>query len=482
MEQEKSFANVKGKAQIGQTPVRPNTDAVNDGGLSRSSDESPVMGLERRAEVIQTRLNLSTPDGRRNSQCLSKGIPIDRYMVMEAYQDVAKNKGSSGVDNESLKDYEVKKSRNLYKLWNRLTSGSYFPPAVLEVEIPKDDGKKRKLGIPTVGDRIAQQVIKSYLEPRFEAIFSEHSYGYRPNKSAHQALQEVSSNVRQHAWAIDMDIKAFFDNVPHDLLMKALRVHVKEEWVLMYIKRWLEAPIEDENGNQRFREGKGTPQGGVISPLLANLFLHYVFDKWMEKTFPQDKFVRYADDLIIHCDYSIRAHKILASVKERFRECGLEVHEQKTKVAYCRNYKRKNRYHTVKFDFLGFTFMPRPTAGRNGEMYLGFGCAISQKKVKKIIKELRLSKLHKKTESTLARIAELYNPQIRGWINYFGKFRLYDLRVLFRRFNKRLIKWATNRYKRFKKSRVKAGRWLRELANNFPNLFYHWKFPIFRSA
>jgi len=482
MEQEKSFINVKGKTQVGQTPTRSNTDVINDGGLSRSSEEVSVMGMEQRTEVIQTSLDLSTSSGGMNSSSKSKGVPISKQMIMDAYRKVLKNKGGGGVDKESLSDFEKKKSRNLYKVWNRLASGCYFPPAVLEVEIPKDDGKKRKLGIPTVSDRIAQQVVTTYLEPRMEQIFSNHSYGYRPNKNAHQALHEVQLNVRQYAWAIDMDIKAFFDNVSHELLMKALKRHVLEKWVLCYIERWLEAPIVDESGNVRYREGKGTPQGGVISPLLANLFLHYVFDMWMEKYHPASPFVRYADDLVIHCSMKWQADQLLEAVKARFLECGLEVHETKTKIAYCKNSKRRNQYPVMQFDFLGYTFKPRTTMNKEGVKFLSFSCAMSQKKMSKITKEIRLSKLHRKTERSLTEIANHYNSKIRGWINYYGKFRWYDMKRLFRCFNARLIKWASIRYKRFKKSKVKAGRWLRELAEQFPNTFYHWKFAIFRSA
>ncbi len=312
MEQRKSTKDEKGKTQEGQTPLRSNTDIFVDGGFNRSSDEDPVMGLEQRVGIIQLELPLTTSvKGRRTRGVTAKGIPITRSMVWQAYKKVRKNKGSGGVDGKSLKAYGKHQEDNLYQLWNRLTSGSYFPRAVKQVSIPKKDGRKRKLGIPTIEDRIAQQVVKDYLESRFESEFHENSYGYRPLKSAHQALEQVRQNVWKRDWVLDMDIKGFFDEVSHDLLMKALRRHVSEEWVLMYIERWLESPIETESKEMVYRSGKGTPQGGVISPLLANLFLHYVFDKWIEKTYPTLMFVRYADDIIVHCTTKEEAEEVL---------------------------------------------------------------------------------------------------------------------------------------------------------------------------
>jgi RNA-directed DNA polymerase len=260
------------------------------------------MGVGQRAKVIQLELPMATLiDRGRDSGIETKSLPITKRMVWEAHKQVRGNKGAAGTDQETLDMYKERLSDNLYILWNRLSPGSYFPPPVLEVEIPKDDGRKRKLGIPTVSDRIAQQVVKNYLEPRFEAEFSSHPYGHRPNKDAHQAIEAVRMNVREYWWVIDMDITGFFDNMSYKLLMKAVDRHVEENWVKMYVIRWLEAPIEDKEGNRRFRDGTGTPQGGVTSPLLANLFLYYALDKWLELNYPNLKFVRYADDAIVHC-------------------------------------------------------------------------------------------------------------------------------------------------------------------------------------
>jgi group II intron reverse transcriptase/maturase len=476
MEQRKSYKDVKGKSQAGQTPVRTNTNDLYDGGLSRSSDEAPVMGVERRAKVIQLELALTTPDKRgRDNVSQTKGIPITKQMVWESYKKVRSNKGAAGIDQQTIEQYEERLVDNLYVLWNRMTSGSYFPPAVLEVEIPKDDGKKRKLGIPTVNDRIAQQVIKSYLEPRFEAVFSEHSYGYRPSKNAHQALAQVRRNVLKHRWVIDMDISGFFDNMSHGLLLKALGRHVEEKWVIMYISRWLEAPIEDKDGNKRHRTGKGTPQGGVISPLLANLFLHYAFDKWFSIKYPQLSFVRYADDIVVHCNYGTESEETLKSIRERLESCGLNLNEKKTKIVFCKTANRTANSKNVKFDFLGFSFQPRPATNKEGGLFLGYDCAISHKSEVKIGDILRKSNFHTWAGSDITRIAEEFNPRLRGWLNYYGKFRKYMMNRIFGLFNWRLIKWAVKKYKRFKGSMRKAGRWIRELAENFPYIFVHWQ-------
>jgi group II intron reverse transcriptase/maturase len=475
MEQERSYKDGKGKAQVGGTSMRPKTYALDEVRLSHSSNETSVMGGERRAEVIQLKLPLSTRKGRKEV-VETKSIPITQEMVLSAYKKVRKNKGSAGIDDESLEMFEENLSDNLYITWNRLSSGSYHPSSVREVEIPKDEGRKRKLGIPTVRDRICQQVVKDYLEERFEAEFSEHSYGYRPMKNTHQALTAVRKNVREYAWVIDMDISGFFDNMSHELLMKAVDRHVEEKWVKMYITRWLESPIEDRKQNKRYREGKGTPQGGVISPLLANLFLHYAFDKWFGIKYPHLKFVRYADDIVVHCNRQEEAENVLKSIRERLKECRLELNENKTKVVYCKNAKRKQRFATVRFDFLGFSFQPRPTLNRvDREMFLGYDCAISKKSEKKIVEIIRKTEFHRWTGSDIYRIAEYFNPMISGWINYFGCIGKREMQYVFHIFHRRLIKWACNRFRRFYRSRRQAWNWLMQIAKSQPYLFVHWR-------
>jgi RNA-directed DNA polymerase len=479
MEQRKSYKDVKGKAQAGETPVRPNTDDLYEIGLSHSSEETPVMGVERRAEVTQLRLSLTTPKRGRCSGAETKSIPIAKRMVWEAYKKVRSNKGAAGIDDETIEMYEEHLEDNLYILWNRMSSGSYFPPPVLEVEIPKDDGKrKRKLGIPTVSDRVAQQVIKSYLEPRFEAEFSPRSYGYRPLMDAHQAVEQVRRNVQRYHWVIDMDISGFFDNMSHELLLKALDRHVQEKWVKMYITRWLQAPIEDRKGNQRLRNGNGTPQGGVISPLLANLFLHYALDRWLEINYPALSFVRYADDIVVHCNSQIEAEGVLTAIRDRLVKFRLELNERKTKIVYCKKDHREEKFKTVKFDFLGFSFQPRSTSNKNGEMFLGYDCAISRKSENKIADVFRNSKFHLWSGSNIYRIAEFFNPKIRGWINYYGRFRIHKLWRIFRIFHRRLILWAARKYKRFNRNRKRVGDWLRNLAKCYPGLFIHWQYDF----
>lgn len=272
----------------------------------------------------------------------SKPIPITKDMVRTAYRKVRINKGSAGVDEQDLKKFEENLSKNLYKIWNRMSSGSYFPQPVKEVIIPKANGGERKLGIPTVSDRVAQEVVKAYIKPRLEQVFMPNSYGYRPHKSAHQALEIVRENVRKYAWVIDMDIKSFFDEVEHELLMKAVDRHVDEKWVKMYIRRWLETPVQTKEGLVN-KAGQGTPQGGVISPQLANLFLHYVLDKWLEKTFPTVSFVRYADDVVVHCISEQQSQYVLEGIKRRLKECKLRLSEEKTKITYCQDYRRPKR-------------------------------------------------------------------------------------------------------------------------------------------
>lgn len=406
----------------------------------------------------------------------TKPIPVSKQMVWEAYKKVRANKGSAGVDKESLSNFNERLGDNLYKIWNRLSSGTYFPSPVNEVEIPKSGGKIRKLGIPTVGDRIAQMVIKDYLEPRMESIFHEDSYGYRPNRSAHDALEKARRNCWLYDWVIDLDIKGFFDNINHEKLLLALDKHVSEKWVKMYIKRWLVAPVQQANGELLYKEGKGTPQGGVISPLLANLYLHYAFDQWSTKYIKGLKFERYADDIIVHCRTKEQSEKVLEMIRKRMSNCGLELHPDKTKIVYCKDHKRTGNYENVKFDFLGFTFKPRPTKSKkDGFMFLGFDLAISVNSGKRIIKSLQQTHFHRWTSNTIEGIAAELNPPIRGWLNYYGKFRRSAMSFIFHIFHRRLLKWIMIRYKSLRNRIRKAYRMLKRIQKAFPTLFEHWK-------
>ena len=404
----------------------------------------------------------------------AKPIPISREMVWEAFRKVRANKGSAGLDEVSIQEYELNIPDNLYKLWNRMASGSYFPPAVMEKEIKKDNGKTRKLGIPTVADRVAQQVIKDYIEPRLEKEFHESSFGYRPLKSAHQALTCVRENVRNYAWVIDLDITAFFDNVDHEKMMLALDRHVEERWVKMYVKRWLEAPVAKANGEFLERMGKGTPQGGVISPILANLYLHYTFDKWMGINFPELAFVRYADDIIIHCKTEKQSQFVLNKLQLRLKECSLSVHPDKTSIVYCKDYRRTETGKKVKFDFLGFSFHPMSKVSKRGGMFLGYDCEISKKSYSKILKVIREFRFHRWAKSW-QEIAGLLNSKIRGWVQYYDKLCYRTLTNVFHQLHLRLIKWIMNYYKRFKRGIKRSAAYLKYVYRRYPTMFYHWE-------
>ncbi len=404
----------------------------------------------------------------------SKPIPITKDMVREAYRKVKSNKGNAGVDEISLKQFDENLSGNLYKLWNRLASGSYFPMPVKEVIIPKSNGGQRKLGIPSVSDRVAQEVVKTYLEPRLEKEFLPQSYGYRPHKSAHDALESVQEHVRTYAWVIDMDIKAFFDEVDHELLMKALEKHVPEKWVKMYIRRWLQTPIQTVEGLVQ-KQGQGTPQGGVISPLLANLFLHYVLDKWLVQTFPTVSFARYADDVVVHCISEKQSHYVLEGIKRRLQSCKLRLSEEKTKITYCQDYRREKRKdYPKKFDFLGHSFKPMSRESkRETGRFLGFGCEMSMKSRTRIIGEWKQMNFQRESTLTLQDLAEMLNAKSRGIINYYGKMNILSLEKLFRHLDYRIAKWVKNKFKKLG-SYQKANDWLREIKSNYPNTFVHW--------
>lgn len=403
----------------------------------------------------------------------AKPFEISKHIVLEAYRRVKANRGSEGIDDISIEDFEDNLEDNLYKIWNRMSSGTYFPPHVKMVEIPKSDGKKRTLGIPTVGDRVAQMVVKMYLEPILDPKFHSDSYGYRPNKSAIQAIASARQRCWQYSWVIDMDIKTFFDNMDHELIMKALEVHTRSKWILMYIDRWLKASTEKVDGTI-IKRTKGSPQGGVISPLIANLFMHYVFDKWMERNFPQNPFERYADDAIVHCSTEDEALKLLEKIKERLQECKLELHPEKTKIVCCKGGNNHNEYPNEKFDFLGYTFKKRVAKSRKGKLFTSFLPAVGEKSIKKIRDKIREWEIHQKTYKSLNEIAEMINPTVRGWINYYGNFFKSEIDKILESIDYRLTKWAVKKYKKFKNSTVKAKQWLRKIKKRDPRLLAHW--------
>jgi RNA-directed DNA polymerase len=403
---------------------------------------------------------------------IAKPFDISKHIVWEAYKRVKANKGSEGIDEVTIKDFEEKLKDNLYKIWNRMSSGTYFPPHVKVVEIPKSDGKMRTLGIPTVSDRIAQMVVKMYLEPLIDHKFHPDSYGYRPNKSAKQAIAKTRERCWQHEWVIDLDIKGFFDNMDHELVMKAVEVHTQSRWMLMYINRWLKVPAEKADGTIIERT-KGTPQGGVISPLLANLFMHYAFDKWIERNHPRNPFARYADDIVIHCATENEALKLLEKIKERLKECKLELHPEKTKIVHCKSGNNHGNYPNEKFDFLGYTFKKRKAISKRG-LFTSYLPAVGEKAIRKIHEKILEWEIHKKTCKTLDEIADMINPTVRGWINYYGSFYKTELDQVLRQIDLRLTKWTVKKYNKFKGSRTRAAEWLRRIKKRDPKLLAHW--------
>ena len=405
----------------------------------------------------------------------TKPFNIPKQLFVEAYHRVKANAGAAGIDKESLEDFARDRKDNLYKLWNRMSSGSYFPPAVKSVPIPKKSGGKRVLGIPTVGDRICQMVVKLVFEPMVEPSFLPDSYGYRPNKSALEAVGVTRQRCWQYDWVVEFDIKGLFDNLPWELLMKAVRKHTQERWVILYIERWLKAPMQQEDGSLVERT-RGTPQGGVISPCLSNLFLHYVFDKWMQRNHSTFPWCRYADDGLVHCKTQMQAEQILSELRQRFAECGLELHPDKTKIVYCKDWKRKKEYPNKTFDFLGYTFRARRCKNsERGNLFDGFTPAVSKEALKSMRARIKQMRMRQRTDLSLEDIARWFNPILRGWLNYYGCYTQTAMRPVWRYFNMSLVAWARKKYRRLNRSKIKAGLFLANIAAKEPNLFVHWQ-------
>jgi group II intron reverse transcriptase/maturase len=405
---------------------------------------------------------------------VEKTVPISYKMVVDAYGKVRRGGKAVGIDGENWKEFDKNAQKNLYLIWNRLSSGSYHPSAVREAEIPKKDGKKRKLGIPTLRDRIAQCVVKEYMEKRIDHQFHKNSYGYRPLKSSKDAIEEVRKNCLEKDWVIDLDIAKFFDEIDHELLMKAVECMMEENWVRFYVRRWLEMKIEDKEGKQYDRQGKGTPQGGVISPLLANIFLHYALDKWLELNYPQISFVRYADDMVIHCRTKQEAEEILTVIKERLQQVKLRLNEQKTAIVYCKDYRRTEQHEKVQFGFLGFSYQPRGSKSKySHKSFTAFTAEISKENQKKIREQIRDSIAWRNTTTELKEIADKLNPKIRGWINYFGLYGKGALRRTMIYLDYKLLRWlqAKHKIRGIRKGKMK----LKAIMNENARLFYHWQ-------
>jgi len=404
----------------------------------------------------------------------TKPFNISKYAVVDAYERVKANKGTYGVDRQSIKDFEKNRKDNLYKIWNRMSSGTYFPKPVRAVAIPKKNGGTRILGIPTVEDRVAQMVVKIYLEPKVERIFYKDSYGYRPNKSAIQAIGETRTRCWKRKWVLEYDIKGLFDNIKHEYLMEMVEKHTDEKWIKLYVKRWLTVPFKMEDGTIIERTS-GTPQGGVISPALANLFMHYVVDDFMSKEFPNILWARYADDGVMHCVTLKQAKYLKYRLEKRLKEYGLELNKEKTRIVYCKDDDGNEGCENRKFDFLGYTFRHRRTKSKRGKVFTGFLPAISDKAKKAIRKEVRRWRIQLKSDKSINDIANIVNSKIQGWINYYAHFYKSGMKNVLKYINSQLIRWVKRVYRKSAKSAVN---WFTNIARRDPKLFAHWKLGI----
>lgn len=405
----------------------------------------------------------------------TKPFSISKQVVWEAYRRVKANQGAAGVDGQSIKDFEVGLKDNLYKIWNRMSSGSYFPPPVRTVGIAKSDGRLRKLGIPTVSDRVAQMVVKMYLEPDVEPNFHPDCYGYIRGRSALDAVGVVRKRCWKYNWVIDLDIKGFFDNIDHDLMLRAVKKHTTSKWMLLYTERWLKAPAQLEDGS-RVERKMGTPQGGVISPLLANIFLHHAFDEWIRLDHPSIRFVRYADDIIVHCRSEAQAQFMLRAIKRRVARCKLQLHPDKTKIVYCKDDRRPGNYDHESFDFLGYSFRPRGCKGHN--YFVGFTPAVSKSAIKAMSDRIRGWKLQLWSSSSLEDIARRINPVVRGWLNYYGRYYKSAMRPIHRQLQHALARWAMRKYKRLKGHWLRAIQWVNRIMRRDRKLFVSWEFGL----
>jgi RNA-directed DNA polymerase len=409
---------------------------------------------------------------------VAKPFEISKKLVWQAYLEVKSNGGAAGVDKQSIEAFEQNLKNNLYRIWNRLSSGSYFPPAVKAVPIRKKSGGTRILGVPTVSDRIAQTVVKFVLEPILEPVFDEDSFGYRPGRSALDAVEVTRKRCWYYDWVVEFDICGLFDNIRHDLLMKALRHHCDCRWVLLYIERWLKAPLRQQDGSLVARH-KGTPQGAVVSPLLANLFLHYTFDAWIRRVIPGIPFCRYADDGLLHCRSRYQAEYVMRCISERFRQCGLEIHPDKSSIVYCKDVNRTEDYSRISFDFLGYTFRPRRCVNPQGQVHANFLPAISRASMKDIHRRIRGWHIQLRSDKTLLDLSRILNPILRGWYAYYGRFYPSALGQIWNNFNEYLARWVRRKYKRFFRHKRRARRYLARLARAHPDLFIHWHLGVF---
>jgi RNA-directed DNA polymerase len=453
--------------------MRKNTDSQISGGVAGSSDEAAVMAVERGSGIVPAG-NVRQPDSGEERMKSVKPFGIAKRVVWEAYKHIKANQGAAGIDGESIEMFEANLKDNLYRIWNRMSSGSYFPPAVRQVEIPKKTGGVRALGIPTVADRIAQMVVKICIEPALDPTFHPDSYGYRPGKSALQAVAVTRKRCWKYNWVVEFDIRRAFDELDHALLMRAVRKHVREPWAVLYIERWLKAPFITKDGIAVPRD-KGTPQGGVISPVLMNLFMHYCFDRWMQTSYSHCLFARYADDAVVHCWSEPQAKSMLRAIEARLAECGLTLHAEKSAVVYCADRARRGQFKRKEFTFLGFTFRSRNARGTNGELFQSFLPAVSKAAMKRMRHTIRSWRLPCQTSVSITELAARYNPILQGWWNYYGSFYKSELHRVYKRFDEALVRWTRRKHRKLSRRIQRSFQWLVRIARKLPQLFFHWR-------
>ncbi len=450
-------------------------DARHGDGPTRMSKEAAVMAVEQRGRDEPVNQDVQLAKSQDDTEMKHKPFDIPKRIVFEAWKQVKRAGGGPGADGMTLKDFEDNLSRNLYKIWNRMSSGSYMPPPVKQRKIAKAGGGSRILGIPTVADRVAQATVKLKLEQTCEPHFHRDSYGYRPGISAIEAVRTCRERCWQHDWVVDLDIRACFDNIPHDLLMRAVEKHATTSWEVLYIQRWLKAGVINCEGKKVETREKGTPQGAVISPLLCNLFLHYALDAWMTRELDQIPFERFADDGVYHCKTKRQAEYVLSRIRKRLKSLGLELHPVKTKIVHCNRGQRARGVDNdvpTKFTFLGYDFKPRTFKRRDGSAGLTFSPGVGTEARKSLVSKVKKWKLHRQTDLKLEDLAREMNPGVRGWANYFRHFRPSEMYQTFHHINKRIVEWMRRKYKiRYRK----AQRMLERISRQNPTLFHHWQ-------
>jgi RNA-directed DNA polymerase len=409
---------------------------------------------------------------------MTRQYEIPKRLIEEGWKQVKSNQGAAGVDGQSIEDFEKDLDGNLYKIWNRMTSGSYFPPAVRAVPIPKKTGGTRILGVPCVSDRVAQTVTKMYLEPRVEKVFHPDSFGYRPGRSQHHALAIARKRCWKYDWVIEIDIKGYFDNISHKLVLDLVRKYADEKWIHIYVERWLTAKLQHTDGSQEQRD-KGSPQGSVISPVLSNIFLHHAFDHWMQTTNVNAPFVRYADDILIHCKTLDEAIQLRHAVQSRLHEWGLELNETKSRIVYCKDSNRSGEYEPHEFTFLGYTFRPRRSVNNlTKQVFTSFLPALSSEACSEFTERIHDWNLGRATGKTIDLIATEINAIVRGKLNYYGKFYPSALHDVLHQIDVHLIHWALRKYKHLKRSHIRGRRWLDGVQLRQPKLFAHWQWRL----